>query len=795
MAAPGGPRPRNAPPPNYNPNALADGMQNLQVNRPNQPPGAPRPNTPFGQQPPFAGGPPVSRPGPLPPGVFPRGPAPPGGPPHNGLPPSVAQSVPPFASRPPPPGVMPPSMGGAPPSPGSSPFGLGSRPGPPDSFSSSPLTTGPAVPPPSSISSSVSNGPPSGGPGMMQGGARIPPPSNAMRPPFGAPPPAMVSPGASSQPSRMRSPFGSSSCVSTTPVTAQPPPPFSGSFQNVPPPPGFSPFAAPSQAMPPPMGAPPMGTPHMGAPPIGAPYGTQSWWNTVVATATPSEGAPPSALPGSMQPPSMYGMAPPLSNQAVASITSSIGHSSPSKVDPNQIPRPIPNASVVLHETRQCNQANPPPPATSNYIARDTGNCSPWLGTRLFCIPRTVDLLTTSAMQLALLIQPLALPHPSEQPLQVVDFGENGPVRCSRCKGYINPFVKFIDQGRRFICNFCGHTDETPRDYQCNLGPDGRRRDADERPELCRGTVKFVATKEYMVRDPMPAVYFFLIDVSMNAIQTGATAAACSVISQVISDLPDGPRTLVGVATFDSTIHFYNLKCALQQPLMLIVPDVQDVYTPLQTDVIVQLSECRQNLELLLESIPTMFQNNWTANSAFGAAVKAAFLAMKSTGGKLLVFQSGKVLNAVNFNISAREAEGRTNVSAAEKEANKLLQPADKNLKTMAIEFAEYQVCVDVFLTTQSYEDIASISVIPRTTGGQVYYYFPFSALADTAKLYNDLRWNITRPERFEAVMRVRCSQGIQVQEYAGNYCKRIPTDVDLPAIDCDKTIVVTLYK
>lgn len=36
----------------------------------------------------------------------------------------------------------------------------------------------------------------------------------------------------------------------------------------------------------------------------------------------------------------------------------------------------------------------------------------------------------------------------------------------------------------------------------------------------------------------MLAIYFFLIDVSMNAIQTGATAAACSAISQVISDLP-----------------------------------------------------------------------------------------------------------------------------------------------------------------------------------------------------------------------------------------------------------------
>lgn len=46
---------------------------------------------------------------------------------------------------------------------------------------------------------------------------------------------------------------------------------------------------------------------------------------------------------------------------------------------------------------------------------------------------------------------------------------------------------------------FPGFTDETPRDYHCNLGPDGRRRDADERPELCRGTVEFVASKEYMV--------------------------------------------------------------------------------------------------------------------------------------------------------------------------------------------------------------------------------------------------------------------------------------------------------
>ncbi|KAJ0953804.1 putative sec23/Sec24, trunk domain, von Willebrand factor A-like domain superfamily [Helianthus annuus] len=134
---------------------------------------------------------------------------------------------------------------------------------------------------------------------------------------------------------------------------------------------------------------------------------------------------------------------------------------------------------------------------------------------------------------------------------------------------------------------------------------------------------------------------------------------------------------------------------------MFIVPDVQDVYTPLQTDVIVQLSECHQHPDLLLESIPTMFENNKTvitiflstlSNMPFASFItQAAFLAMKSTGGKLLVFQSAKPMHNIGIGaFSAREAEGRTYICAGEKELHKLLQPVDETLKTMAIEFAKY---------------------------------------------------------------------------------------------------------
>ncbi|EXB73718.1 Protein transport protein Sec24-like protein [Morus notabilis] len=795
----GAPRPVSnnlVPPPNYIPNvqrtpdSLADNLQNLNLNRPpSMPNSAPRPS-PFGQPPPFASSPPsqgipgapppFARPG-VPPGALGRPVVPPSGPPLGTFPsggalvrpagPPVAQPSP-FASRPPP-GTLPPSIGGYVP-PGSGPFPSGVSqssgflscpvapppvaPGAQPTPISSPLATGQVLQPPRAPGGLMSNGSPSFASAAVPAAPRFPRAGNALQPPLG---PSLTT--VSLAPHRAPS-MGTDLGGSPPGVPMQPTSPFSPAAQGT-------------------------------LPPTGPPFGSPTW------PMQPGQVAPPPSVPGTVQPPRMFGMPPPpLPNQSIATIgQTGAPVAGSSKIDPNQIPRPLPSSSVTVHATRQGNQANSPPPATCDYIVKDTGNCSPrYMRCTVNQIPCTADLLNTSGMPLALLVQPLALPHPSEEPIQVVDFGESGPVRCSRCKGYINPFMKFIDQGRRFICNLCGFTDETPRYYHCNLGPDGRRRDADERPELCRGTVEFVATKEYMVRDPMPAVYFFLIDVSMNAVQTGATAAACSGINQVIADLPESPRTSVGVATFDSTIHFYNLKRALQQPLMLIVPDVQDVYTPLQTDVLVPLSECRQHLELLLESIPTMFQNSKTAESAFGAAVKAAFLAMKSTGGKLMTddlsYLQMAVLPSTGIGaLSAREAEGKANVAAGEKEAHKLLQPVDKTFKTMAIEFAEYQVCVDIFITAQTYVDVASISVIPRTTGGQVYYYYPFSVVSDPAKLYNDLRWNVTRPQGFEAVMRVRCSQGIQVQEYSGNFCKRIPTDVDLPGIDCDKSILVTL--
>lgn len=78
--------------------------------------------------------------------------------------------------------------------------------------------------------------------------------------------------------------------------------------------------------------------------------------------------------------------------------------------------------------------------------------------------------------------------------------------------------------------------------------------------------MEYVAPAEYMVRPPMPPVYFFVIDVSYAAVSSGMLAAACAAIKGCLGDLPGEERTLVGVVTFDSTIHFYNLKAGLGMP-------------------------------------------------------------------------------------------------------------------------------------------------------------------------------------------------------------------------------------
>jgi protein transport protein SEC24 len=116
-------------------------------------------------------------------------------------------------------------------------------------------------------------------------------------------------------------------------------------------------------------------------------------------------------------------------------------------------------------------------------------------------LPISDDLMKTAGFPLGLVLQPLAELDPRENPIQVVDCGENGPIRCARCKAYINPYFLFTDGGRKFVCNLCTFENIVPTEYFSNLDMNGRRLDVQQRPELSCGSVEFVASKVFKLDD------------------------------------------------------------------------------------------------------------------------------------------------------------------------------------------------------------------------------------------------------------------------------------------------------
>ena len=58
------------------------------------------------------------------------------------------------------------------------------------------------------------------------------------------------------------------------------------------------------------------------------------------------------------------------------------------------------------------------------------------------------------------------------------------------------------------------------------------------------------------------------------------------------------------------------------------------------------------------------------------------------------------------------------------------------------------QVAVDLFIMgAAGFVDAATLREVPHNTGGQLYHYEAWAFEQDEAQLFNDLRWNLMRPQ------------------------------------------------
>ncbi|KAM9457408.1 protein transport protein Sec24B isoform 1-T1 [Clarias gariepinus] len=425
-------------------------------------------------------------------------------------------------------------------------------------------------------------------------------------------------------------------------------------------------------------------------------------------------------------------------------------------------------------------QPVPPEPKLSSDLRKV--NCSPdTFRCTLTSIPQTQAMLNKARLPLGLLL------HPFRDLTQLPVITSNTIVRCRSCRTYINPFVSFLDQ-RRWKCNLCYRVNDVPDEFMYN--PVTRSYgEPHKRPEVQNATVEFIASSDYMLRPPQPAVYLFILDVSHNAVETGYLSVLCQSLLDNLEKLPGDSRTRIGFLTFDSTIHFYNLQEGLSQPQMLIVSDIDDVFTPTPDNLLVNLKESQELVKDLLNSLPKMFMHTRETHSALGPALQAAYKLMTPTGGRVSVFVTQLPTIGMGLLQSREDPNQRSSTKGVQH-----LGPATDFYKKLALDCSGQQIGVDLFLLSSQYADLASLACMSKFSAGSVFYYPAFHHVhtpALKAKLQKDLQRYLTRKIGFEAVMRIRCTKGMSIHTFHGNFFVRSTDLLSLANVNPDSGFAV----
>lgn len=216
----------------------------------------------------------------------------------------------------------------------------------------------------------------------------------------------------------------------------------------------------------------------------------------------------------------------------------------------------------------------------------------------------------------------------------------------------------------------------------------------------------------------------------------------------------------------------------------MVVSDLDEPFLPTPDNLLVSLSESMQNITNFLNKLPAMFQDNPNPGSALGPALRAGHRLTAAIGAKICILSSS-LPTVGHGKLDFREKKELLGTS---KEGS-LLQTQNSFYKSFAVECSKNQVSIDFFLFSSQYQDVASLSNLPRYTGGQTYFYPGWNAARpeDAIKLAQEFTNYLSSEIGLEAVLRVRASTGLRMSAFYGNFFNRSSDLCAFPAFPRDQ--------
>jgi len=243
----------------------------------------------------------------------------------------------------------------------------------------------------------------------------------------------------------------------------------------------------------------------------------------------------------------------------------------------------------------------------------------------------------------------------------------------------------------------------------------------------------------------------------------------------------------------DSSLHYFSIPRdggESNEAKMLVVSDLEEPFLPTPDDLLVNLAECRNNIETFLGKLQGMFANTTNPSSAMGSALRAGHKLISHVGGKMCVL-SASLPNVGYGKLEMREDKKLLGTGGE----GKLLQTQNAFYKSFAVECSKTQVSIDMFLFSAQYQDVASLSNLPRFTGGQTYFYPAWNAARteDAIKFATEFGDYMSSEIGLEAVLRVRTTTGLRPSAFYGNFFNRSSDLCAFPAMPRDQAYVVEI--
>ena len=402
-------------------------------------------------------------------------------------------------------------------------------------------------------------------------------------------------------------------------------------------------------------------------------------------------------------------------------------------------------------------------------------NCSSeYISTTTNIFPSNSETLAQLSLPIAISLCPM---KNTGLDIPFVDYGEKNIPRCPNrnCRAYLNPFVKFINGGEKWICNICGQINDTEDYYYCDVDKNGERLDMNSKTELCCGTYEFFANKTYWKKGKTPteAMFFFVFETSLGAIDNGFFNACVESVKDVISNesFYNGNNVKISIITYNLGVDFYSFNEKYTQPQMLTVNEIEDndIFLPTNiNNLIFNLKNDKDKILQILDLIQNTFNrnnaniinNNCKDSLKIFAAIVGAYLIGKRNGGKIILFSSSNALNSIpkmNSGLDKNMTKEQIAYSAHDK----------RKLGNIGINLTNQNIGCDIFASAESQINTFTLNQICEFSNGHLYFFKKFNIDLHYKNIFNQIRRVLTRPICWEGVNRTRFSMGYKISSYS----------------------------